>query len=403
VTRDRLVRALTDARVVWALVGVFVVRMLVISLTASRHADGHALLDAGRLLLRDPGHLYAVTAASLAATGMVPVHGLVGPPGGALLGALFAWLPQPADIVAWTVGDALALAAAVALLQRRIAPSGAPRALVWLVAAYFPPTFAELDTAQLGGWILLLGVASALLAGSRVAASGALAGAAAAIKLYPASIVLGVRLRRWPRWVLAAAASGAAVTLVAALRLGVDGSRDYVSAVLLPALRAPNPDCASVSVANLWARIVGGQSYSVIGPDGGLIALHAPFAIPALATALTLLTDAAVITAVVLAVRRSGHAPLYSTALALSLGGLLPGELNPYQLLPLLPVLLVVIVRCAGLRRWRPLTVLVVALLALAPQPCYTLVPNLWTVAALTIVGVCCSQARAFRDSAGAA
>ena len=395
-TLRSLARALGNRWVLWAAASTFGLRILIEVLLFSTHDDGQGWMAAGRTFAHDPSGLYEPARIALATTGMVPPHRLVGPPAGALLAAAFSWLPAPADIIAWSAGDALCIAVALVLLQRSLGLRGAPRAGFWLAALTFQPLFAELDASQIGGYILLLGVLGAVTLQTRAAVGGAVAGIGAALKLYPAALILAVRPRRLGVWTAGAAIAGIAVTAIAAVPLGIHGATDYVTGVLLPALRAPNSDCANVSIANLWARIAGGQSYVVLNGDGSLRPLQAPLDLPAVATVLTLVTEAALVVGAGFACRRSGYAPLYSAALAFALGGVLPGELNPYQLLPLLPVLLIVLLRCVEDRRPRPAALLVVAVVALLPQPCRTLVPNLWTAGALLLFVVACSQARHF-------
>ena len=86
--------------------------------------------------------------------------------------------------------------------------------------------------------------------------------------------------------------------------------------------------------------------------------------------------------------------------MGLALGGLLPGELNAYQYLPLLPLVLLVTVNAIRSGRWRQLTGIAIGLLMWLRQPCLLPFPNLWTVGALILFGVCVLAARDFRPRA---
>jgi hypothetical protein len=85
-------------------------------------------------------------------------------------------------------------------------------------------------------------------------------------------------------------------------------------------------------------------------------------------------------------------------ALGLALGSLLPGELNPYQYLPLLPLVLLVTVKAIRSGRWRLLAAIAAGLLLWLRQPCLLPFPNLWTVGALILFGACVAAARDFRS-----
>jgi hypothetical protein len=223
-----------------------------------------------------------------------------------------------------------------------------------------------------------------------------LVAAAASLKFYPALMVLGARTRPRP-FLIAAIVAGVVISAVASIPLGLGGAWNYVTAVLIPSLRAPNPDCAQTSVATLFGRSIGGDPYPIINPDGGITILQSPVHIGLLASVLTALTLVAVIAAAVYAARTSGWNPAYGMALGLGLGGILPGEMNPYQYLPLLPLVLMVLVVGIRHRRWAIVLGLAAGLLTWLRQPCLLPFPNLWTVGALIIFATCVAAARDFR------
>jgi len=119
-----------------------------------------------------------------------------------------------------------------------------------------------------------------------------------------------------------------------------------------------------------------------------VVYLQTPVNQPLLATGLTLLTLASLLAAALWAARRSGWDPQYGLLLGLSLGALVPGEVYPYQWLPLLPLCLTVAVRAADARAWTGLALMGVALLGFVRPPCDLAFPNLWTLAGLAAFAV---------------
>jgi hypothetical protein len=392
---------LTRPWLLWSLAAVFWARVAVIDLTSWDRPDAVSLLQAGRVLATDPRHLYSDTAAWIASTGLLPLAGILKPAATAALAAPFGLLPAPYGVILWSAGDAAAMLGALLLLERLAAPAGWRRPLFWLLAAYFPAVAADLAAGQLGGYLLLL-VAAALHLGRRSPlAAGGLAGAAAALKLYPAFLAVGVRPARLPRFATGAAVVGAAITVTAFVPVGAAGARTYLTGVLLPALGAREADCGVVSVHTLTGRLVGGDAWTYLG-GGALATLYSPLHDAAAAAVLYWALVAALLAVAGLAAWRSGWHPVYGPALALGLGGLLPPEVYVYQQLPLLPVVLLVAVRAAELRRWTPLALVGVGLLGMVRQPCLLVVPDVWTAAALLLFGVAAWQAPAFRADAPA-
>jgi hypothetical protein len=196
-----------------------------------------------------------------------------------------------------------------------------------------------------------------------------------------------------PTFVSALAGSFAVITVAAFLPLG--GVVDYLRRVLLPALAPNDPDCSIVSTRGLWMRWVGGSSWEWL-PAGGPQFLRSPLQLPALATAGYLATDALLVAATVWAARRSGWHPVYGLALGLALGALLPGEVYPYQVLPLLPLLLLVVGLAVRAGKRAPLVMLALALVLILRPPCDLPVPNLWTLGALGIFAVAVWQYQLF-------
>ena len=394
-----LQRVFTRPLLWWALAAVWLVRDVYGNLVTTERPDARSVIQAGDRWLHDPAAIYADTARHLAQTGLVPVTGLLRPPAAAMLGAPFSFLPASWQVPAWTLADALAAAVALVLVWRYVARTPVEKAVFWAVALYCPPLYAEVNAGQIGGWVLLFACAGLVVFRTRPALAGGLAAAAASLKLYPALMVLGARTR-WRPFVVAAMGVGVLITLVACIPLGFSGAWSYVTGVLVPSLRAPNPDCAQTSVATLFGRSIGGDAYPILLPDGATVHLQSPLHLGVLAAVLTAITLVAALVAAVLAARASGWNPGYGMALGLGLGGILPGELNPYQYLPLLPLVLMVLVMAIRRRQWLFLALIAAGLLTWWREPCLLPFPNLWTIGALMLFGTAVAAARDFRPEA---
>lgn len=381
----------------WGIAAAMLVRDIAYNVLPIGRPDAFSVVQAGSRWLHDPAAIYAETARHLHDTGFVPVVGLIRPPAVAMLGAPFSLLPASWQVPAFTVADAAALLAGLWLVQRLITRTPLEAAVFWAVALYSPPLFAELQAGQISGFVLLLACGSMVTFRNRPVVSGVLAAASASLKLYPGLLVIGARMR-WRPFLVAALAGGVVITVIACIPLGFSGAWHYVTDVLIPSLRAANPDCAQTSVSTLFGRSVGGDPYPVLNPDGSTTFLRSPSHLAGLASVLTLITLASALGAALLAARTSGWNPLYGMALGLGLGSILPGEVNPYQYVSLLPLVLTVTVKSIGFGRWWRLAWIAFGLLLWIRQPCLLPFPNLWTVAALLLFGVCVAAARDFRE-----
>jgi hypothetical protein len=222
-----------------------------------------------------------------------------------------------------------------------------------------------------------------LTAASRPAWAGAAVGAATSLKLYPLGLLIGA-----PRAAVAAVAGAvfAGCWLLAFAPLG--GPQFYLQHVLAPALSPSDADCAIDSVRSLWMRAVGGESYAWAGP-GGLTYVTSPIHLPAVATLLTYATDLGLLVAAAWGARRVGLMTPPALAYGFALGALVPGEVYPYQFLPLLPLALMLAVGAVERRRWDVLALLGIACLGFVRPPCDTPLPNLWTLSGLGVFGLC--------------
>lgn len=82
----------------------------------------------------------------------------------------------------------------------------------------------------------------------------------------------------------------------------------------------------------------------------------------------------------------------------LLLGALIPNEVWPYQWLPLLPLVLLLVVRGVERRKVGVLLLLGIFLLGFYRQPCDLIFPNLWTLAAIGVFVLGVWQNRLFRS-----
>jgi len=167
----------------------------------------------------------------------------------------------------------------------------------------------------------------------------------------------------------------------------------YVREVLAPVVATPLVhNCAVISVPTLWARLFGGSYY--FDQATGATQTIRLLSIQPLAEALTVLSLVSLIAITVWAASRSDWQPVYSLAMALALGAMLPGDVFTYQVLPLLPAILVVLVSSVRTKSWATVSLLVVGMLGLVEQPCALLFPNVWTLAIVFLFAVCAARAR---------
>jgi Glycosyltransferase family 87 len=402
---ERLRRAaadvLTRPALYWVIAAAFWLRDLGLTVVAPRRPDTEGMLAGAHAYLTDPSHMYDAAAAYLARLHIIaPPGGLdafVSPPPLAALAVPLALLPTNLAVQIWTLIDGLALVLAVYLLYRAIAPRHSlARPMYWLAAAYFPPVFADVSAGQRGGVLLAAAVLSIWLEKNRPGVAGAVAGLAASLKYYPAAMVIGTQpAHRW-RYATTLILVAAAVTAATFLPLGWGGSLFYVQHVLLPSLSSHNPDCAYDSVRTLFTRTVGGETFAV-PQSSGYVLVNSPIQLPGLALFLSYGSAVAFVAGAISAAWRSGWNTAYGMSLGFALGALIPNEVWPYQWLPLLPLILLLLVRGIERRRTGSLVLLGVFLLGFFRQPCDLLFPNLWTLAAIAIFVLGVWENRIFR------
>jgi Glycosyltransferase family 87 len=271
--------------------------------------------------------------------------------------------------------------------------------IFWLLAAYFPPLFADAVAGQRGGILLLGAAASIWLEGNRPSLAGAFGGLAASLKYFPAAMIIGPRPAHRIRYALSLGAVLVVVTVVSFIPLGFGGAWHYYQQVLIPSLASHNSDCAYDSVRTLFTRTIGGETY--LQPNGsGYTAITSPIHLPELALLLSYLSAILFAGGAVWAAWRSGWNPPYGMSLGFALGALIPNEVWPYQWLPLLPLILLLAVRALERRRALTLALLGLFLLGFVRPPCDLFFPNLWTLAAISIFVLGLWENRFFRSAA---
>jgi hypothetical protein len=373
----------------WALAAVFWVRVVVLTALTPRRPDAEGMWEGAHAYLTDPWHMYDAAAAYLARNHIIaPPGGLdafVSPPPVAILALPVALLPKNLAVPVWTVIDATAMAAGLLILYMVLAPRHRLAAPVfWLVAAYFPPLYADVEAGQRGGILMLGAAASIWLEAGRPSLAGAVGGLIASLKYFPAAMIIGPRPAHRVGYALSLGAVMVAVTAIAFIPLGLGGAIHYYQHVLIPSLASHNSDCAYDSVRTLFTRTIGGEAY--LQPSGsGYVAVKSPIHLPGVALALSYLSAILFAAGAVWAAWRSGWNPPYGMVLGFALGALIPNEVWPYQWLPLLPLVLLLAVRAIERRRALTLMLLAVFLLGFVRQPCDLFFPNVWTLAAIAV------------------
>ncbi|MHB8587914.1 MAG: glycosyltransferase family 87 protein [Candidatus Dormibacteraceae bacterium] len=402
----RLRRAAADVfsrpALYWAIAAAFWLRVAILTVLTPRRFDAEGMWEGAHAYLTQPSHMYDAAAQYIARFHIIaPPGGLdefVSPPPVAALAAPVALLPKGVAVQVWTAIDSAAMLIALFLLYRLVA-SRHPlaRPVFWLVAAYFPPLFSDVVAGQRGGILLLGAVASIALEASRPTLAGAVGGIVAALKYYPAAMVIGAHPEHRVRYAVALGTVLVIVTVATFVPLGLGGAIFYFQHVLLPSLGSHNPDCAYDSVRTLFTRTIGGEQYAQPTSSGYML-VTSPLRLPAVALVLSYVSAVAFAAAAIWAAWRSGWNAVYGMSLGFSLGALIPNEVWPYQWLPLLPLVLLLVVRGIERRRFASLAVLAVLLLGFYRAPCDLIFPNIWTLAAIGIFVLGVWENRVFRS-----
>jgi alpha-1,2-mannosyltransferase len=205
------------------------------------------------------------------------------PPTSILLALPLARLDYPDAVLAW---NTISLAAFLASLVIVAAVLPVPKTLFLPALAlltFCHPLYGNLYQAQLTLLLVLLVTAIwALERSGRSSAAGLVLGAAAAIKLFPAYLIVYYLARRQLRPLLAAAVSFLALTCLTAFVLGLDAFHDYVQ-IVLPAQTRFRSLGYNYAIAGFWHKL-----FDPAGEPGSMTPLWSS---PALASIGTLLSD----------------------------------------------------------------------------------------------------------------
>jgi hypothetical protein len=158
-------------------------------------------------------------------------------------------------MLAWNLASLAALAAGLAILAAGLRVPGrwVPPALVLLPLGL--PVYGNLQQGQLTPMLFaLIAAAWAVDRSGRPAAAGVLVGTAAALKLFPAYLLVVFAARRSWRALLAAAATFAAWNGAAILVLGWRPYRDYLHVVLHQQELVRSWAC-NLSIAGFWHKL----------------------------------------------------------------------------------------------------------------------------------------------------
>ncbi len=180
------------------------------------------------------------------------------PPTSILLAVPFAGLDYITASVAWNLFCLALLAASVALLLAELRPGAGPAsfATAMLLLCLWPPLWEHLTQGQLSlAMLFLLTLAWREARHGRDRSAGALLGLAAALKLFPALLILYLAVHR--RWRLASLACASLLALTA-LTLCITGPaafREY-AATVLPALARWDTHSGNASLNGFFSRLL---------------------------------------------------------------------------------------------------------------------------------------------------
>jgi len=283
------------------------------------------------------------------------------PPTSVLLFLPLARLDYSDAILVW---NAISLAAFLASLVIVAVLLPVPRTLFLPVLASFVFCHPLYGNLYLGQYtpilVLLLTAIWALERSGRSATAGLLLGAAAAIKLFPAYLVVFYVAQGRIRPLMAAALSFLALTLATVLVLGLDTYEDYVR-IILPGQAKFRSFGYNLSIAGLWHKL-----FDPVG-ETGLIEPVWPS--PALARWGTLLSDLAITVIVATFVRQARTPAQRDLGFALVVTAMLLVSPVTWDFsLPLLLVPIAVIARSTAKSGWMAITLMLILVVVWIPQ-----------------------------------
>jgi Glycosyltransferase family 87 len=287
------------------------------------------------------------------------------PPTSVLLALPIAQLSYPDAVLAWNTISVLAFLVSLGIVA---AVLPLPRSLFMPVLAlltFCHPLYGNLYQGQLTLILVLLVTLTWVLDRSgRPNAAGIVLGTAAAIKLFPAYLMVYFAARGRLRPLLATVLSLIALTLITAVILGLEPYRDYVQ-VVLPAQTRFRSLGYNYALAGLWHK-----PFDPVGEGGCMTPL---WSCPALARYGTLLSDLAM-TAIVAAFAYRARTPAQRDLAFASIvtAMLLVSPVCWDTSLPLLLVPIAVAARHAQCMRWMPVALVLIVALLWMPQQSMT-------------------------------
>ncbi len=287
------------------------------------------------------------------------------PPTSVLMVLPLARLDYPDAVLAWNTISLLAFLISLGIVAATLP---IPRSFFLPVLAlltFCHPLYGSVYQGQLTLiLVLLVTLIWALDRSGRPNAAGIVLGAATAIKLFPAYLVVYFAARGRLRPLLAAVFSVVALTVVTGAVLGLDTYLDYVR-VVLPAQARFRSLGYNYAIAGLWSKF-----FDTAGEGECMTAL---WSCPALARYGTLLSDLA-ITAIVVTfayqARTLAQQDLAFAAMVTAM--LLVSPVTWDASLPLLLVPLAVAARHADRLSWMPVAFLLIVTLLCMPQQLMT-------------------------------
>ncbi len=283
------------------------------------------------------------------------------PPTSVLLALPLGRLHYTDAVLAWNLISLVAFLAGLAIVARALP---VPRALILPGAAMLTFCHSVYGNFYLGQLTFLLvclvAAVWALDRSGRPIAAGLLVGLAAAIKLFPAYLLVYFAVQGKLRALGAAVVSFAVLTLATIAVLGWDTYHDYLE-IVLPELDKFRGFGYNVSIAGLWHKLFDPAA------DIGLISPLWPSA--AVAQYGTLLSDLVVTAAVAATVYRAKTPSRRDLAFGLTVTAMLLVSPVTWDFsLPLLLVPLAVIARTSTRSQWMPVALILILAVLWFPQ-----------------------------------
>ncbi len=287
------------------------------------------------------------------------------PPTSVLLALPLARLDYPDAVLAWNTISLVAFLISLGIVAVALP---VPRSLFLPVLAlltFCHPLYGSVYQGQLTLiLVLLVTLTWALDRSGRPNAAGIVLGTAAAIKLFPAYLVVYFAARGRLRPLLAAVLSVIALTVITVAVLGLDTYLDYVQLVL-PAQARFRSLGYNYAIAGLWSKF-----FDTAGEGECMTAL---WSCPALARYGTLLSDLAITAIVVTFAYRARSSAQQDLAFASTVTAmLLVSPVTWDASLPLLLVPIAVAARHANRLCWMPVAFLLIVTLLCMPQQLMT-------------------------------